>query len=216
MTLSTDSEQFIGALWKHITELYVEWNSLLRLFGVSQAQSDFLNRIAGGFFDTVYRALIRDILLGISRLTDPLSTAGKDNLVLERLVTLPEVMADSVLSSSVATKLSEVRDKASSIRSYRNKYLAHLDLAASLGPGSDVLPGIKQQDIDAVLEGFSELFNLIERSLRGSLVKFERVSIHGGPESLLKHLEEARLWRTLPRAERQRHSQSEGNSEHDG
>lgn len=166
MPLSPESEKVVEALWKHITELHAEWKSLLQLFGVSQAQSDFLNKVAGAFFDTVYQTLIRDILLGISRLTDPLSTAGKDNLVLERLATLPEVQADSALSTKVAVKLSEVKGKATSIRDYRNKYLAHLDLAASLGPGSDVLPGIKRLDIDAVLDGFADLFNLIEQALR--------------------------------------------------
>lgn len=204
MTLSPDSEKLVDALWKHITELHAEWKSLLHLFGVSQAQSDSLNKVAGAFFDTVYRTLIRDILLGISRLTDPLSTVGKDNLVLERLAALPEVQADSALSSKVAAKLREVKVKAASIRDYRNKYLAHLDLAASLGPGSDVLPGIKRQDIDAVLEGFADLFNLIEQTLRDSTVMFKEVSIHGGPQSLLRHLQDAQSWRALPFAERRR------------
>jgi len=215
LPLSEESEKVFDALWKHITELHAEWKSLLQLFGVSQAQSDFLNKFAGAFFDTVYRTLIRDILLGISRLTDPLSTARRDNLVLERLATLPEVQEDSALSSKVAAKLSEVKAKATSIRDYRNKYLAHLDLEASLGSGSDVLPGIRRQDIDAVLDGFADLFNLIEQALRGSTVMFNEVAINGGPESLLRHLEDAQSWKGLPLAERRRLRQASGSRKAD-
>jgi len=207
MSLSADSEKIVVAIWNHITELHAEWKILLALFGASQAQSDFLNKVAGAFFDTVYQTLIRDILLGISRLTDPLSTAGKDNLVLERLAQLPEVVADSTLSSKVTAKLTEVKAEARPIRDYRNKYLAHLDLDASLGPGPDVLPGIKRQDIDVVLQGFSDLFNLIEQTLRGPTVIFRKVSIFGGPQDLLRHLEDAQSWRALPFEERRRLSQ---------
>lgn len=200
MALSANSEKVIAALWHHITELHSEWKILLELFGVSQAQSDFLNKNAGAFFDTVYDTLIRDILLGVSRLTDPLSTAGSDNLVLERLALLPEVAGDTVLSSKVTTQLAAVKAQVTSIRDYRNKYLAHLDLAASLGPGSEVLPGIKRQDIDAVLQGIADLFNLI----RDTPVVFKWVTIHGGPKALLKRLQDAQSWRALPFDQRSR------------
>jgi hypothetical protein len=204
MALSADSEKIVEAIWNHIAELHAEWKTLIQLFGVSQAQSDFLNKKAGDFFETVHQTLIRDILLGISRLTDPLSTAGKDNLVLERLLQLPEVVANSTLSSKVAAQLIEVKAQAGPIRDYRNKYLAHLDLVASLAPGSDVLPGIARQDIDGVLESFSDLFNLIEQTLQDRTVAFKRISIHGGPEDLLKHLEDAESWQRLSFPERRR------------
>jgi hypothetical protein len=198
MALSADSAKVVEALWRHITELHSEWKILLELFGVSQAQSDFLNNNAAAFFDTVYDTLIRDILLGVSRLTAPLSTAGKDNLVLERLALLPEVRGDAALSSKVAAQLAAVKAQAVSIRDYSNKYLAHLDLAASLGPGSDVLPGIKRQDIDAVLQGIADLFNLIH----DGPVMFKWVTLHGGPKALLKRLHDAQSWRSLPWNER--------------
>ena len=204
MALSADSEKIVEAIWNHIAELHAEWKTLIQLFGVTQGQSDFLNKKAGAFFEIVYQTLIRDVLLGISRLMDPLSTAGKDHLVVERLAQLPEVVAHSTLSSKVTAKLSEVKAQAGPIRDYRNKYLAHLDLAASLGPGSDVLPGITRQDIDAVLEGLSHLFNLIEQSLQDRTVAFKRIWIEGGPEDLLKHLEDAESWQRLSFPERRR------------
>lgn len=200
MPLSVDSAKILEALKHHITELHAEWKTLQELFGVSQEQSDFLNMSAGGFFDTVYATLIRDILLGVARLTDPLSTAGKDNLVLERLTLLPEVAADASVLSKVKAQLVTVKDHAAPIRDYRNKYLAHLDLAASLGPGSEVLPGIKRENINAALQSAADLFNLVQ----GTAVVFKWTTIPGGPDVLLKRLKDAQSWRALPFHERGR------------
>jgi hypothetical protein len=155
------------------------------------------------FFGTVYKALLRNILLGIGRLTDPLSTLGKDNLVLERLCLLPEVSGDSTLSSEIKTRLNQIKSAASGVREYRNKYLAHLDLPTALGASPEVLPGVKRQDVDKILDGFADLFNLIEQKLRGSHTAFELMAIHDGPDALLTRLEDAEAFRTLPFQERQ-------------
>ncbi len=204
MALSEDSTRVVDALWNHVSELHAEWKTLMQLFGVSAEQSQHLNTVAGALFDTVYRALLRDVLLGISRLTDALKTGGKDNLVLERLQLLGEVEADAALSATVAEKIADVRVKASSIRDYRNKYVAHLDLVAALGPGSSVLPGINRSDVDAALEAMADVFNAVEQGLRDRTVMFKDISIIGGAESLLRHLEDAQSWRGLPRSKRLR------------
>ena len=200
MPLSIDSTKILEALKHHITELHAEWKTLQELFGVSEEQSDLLNKSAGGFFNTVYDTLIRDILLGVARLTDPLSTAGKDNLVLERLTLLPEVAADANLLAKVKTQLLTVKDHAAPIRDYRNKYLAHLDLAASLGLGPDVLPGIRRETIDAVLQSTADLFNIVQ----GTTIVFKWTTIPGGPDVLLRRLKDAQSWRALPFYERGR------------
>ena len=188
--------------------MHAEWKTLIELFGESQEQSDRLNNIGGAFFDTVYRTLIRDILLGIARLTDPLKTSGKDNLVLERLTQLQEVVSDQSLSARVSAKLHTIKAKAQPFRDYRNRYLAHLDLATSLGPGQDFLPGIKRQDVEGVLEAFADMFNVVEHTFRNSTVLFKKVAIPGGPRVLLKALKDAESWLALPFEERRRFEQS--------
>jgi hypothetical protein len=208
VALSADSAKVVDRLEKHIIELHAEWKMLLELFGTSAERSAFLGTVAGVFFDTVYRTFLRDILLGISRLTDPLSTAGRDNLVLERLRLLPEVSVDTELSCQVAATFAEIKSAASNIRAYRNKYLAHLDLPASLRPDPEVLPGIKRKDIDTVLERIAALFNLIEQKLRDSTTIFSLVGTHPGPQALLLRLEDAEAFRLLPAEERYRLRQS--------
>lgn len=213
MAISPGSKAVVESLSNHITELHAEWKVLLQLYGVGKERTDFLFGVAGSFFDTVYRTLIRDILLGIARLTDPARTGPKTkkkgavkpktNLVLERLARLPEVRTHSELLAAVRAKLAEIKTKSAAIRDYRNKYLAHLDLRAALGPTSDVLPGIKRQDIQAVLDDFAELFNFVGSRLGEPAIMFTNVSLIGGPKALVKHLEDAKTWRSLPPGKRQ-------------
>ena len=198
MALSAESAKLVEAIENQITELHTEWKMLLQLFGVSREQSEFLKEVAGGFFETVYNTFVRDILLGIARLTDPCSTHRKDNLVLKRLTGLAELRANPELLAKVTAKLADVNSKVGAIRDYRHKSLAHLDLVSSLEPGSDVLPGITRQDIDTVLKGFEELLHLVELNFRGTSSDIKKAVLFGGAEDLLSHLKDARSWRGLP------------------
>lgn len=202
--VSSESAAILEALEGYITELHSEWKTLLELFATGGETSKLLNDTAGALFDTLYRVLIRDILLGVARLTDPLKTAGKDNLVLERVAQLPEVVADTELTAAAAEALADIKSLAQPFRDYRNKYLAHLDLPTSLAPSGDVLPGIKRDDVEAILAAFAKLFNRIDGPLRDRYVLFKNVAIIGGPKNLIKAFEDSRVWRSVPRSERMR------------
>lgn len=202
-TASLESERILDELGNHIAELHAEWKSLLELFAGNQEQSALLSRVARTAFDTLYRTLIRDIILAVARLTDPLKTVGKDNLVLARLAELPEVKADEKLAAKVMSALEEARSKAKPFRDYRHQYLAHLDLKTSLGPKSAELP-IKKQEFDAVLDAIAAMFNIVEQDLQDQTVVFKHVALHGGPKALLKALNDAESWRNIPIAERRK------------
>jgi len=60
--------------------LHHKWDQYLKLFGRSEKQIIILNETANGFFGLVQMVLFEDIILHISRLTDPSKTFGKKNL----------------------------------------------------------------------------------------------------------------------------------------
>ena len=204
MPLSSESTQVVDKLEDYITELHVEWKVLLQLFGSGDQQSKFLNRVAACFFDTTYRTFIRDIILGVARLTDPLKTGGQENLVLDRLADLSEVNADVSLKAQVTAKLAEIKTAAEPFRAYRHKHLAHLDLQVSLQDAGDILPGIKKQNLDSTLALFVELLNLIEGRLRNRAVDFKGVATPGDAQALLRNLEDAQAFRQLSAGEKDR------------
>ncbi len=189
---SSESIAILNALESHIFTLHIRWKTLLDLFGSGDDTVKLLHETAGAFFNTVYSILLQDILLGIARLTDPLKTKGKENLVLKRIAQLPEVAADSSLLTASNEVLQEIKLLTEPFRDYRNQYIAHLDLPKSLGPSTELLPGIKTHDIDAVLEAFARLLNLVNGSLRGQRVQFKNVMVHGGAKSIIRACKLAR------------------------
>ena len=68
-----------------------------QLFG-NTVRVDLLNRVGGAFFADVQQIFWDDVLLQMTRLTDPPQTRGKDNLTIQRL---PELFEhDKVLRGS--------------------------------------------------------------------------------------------------------------------
>lgn len=203
MVVSAESEAVLSALHNYISDVHQEWKTLIELFGSGDKRTKLLHRTANGFFDTVYQALLRDVLLGIARLCDPLKTAGQDNLVLERLLGLPEVVAATELVATVTNQFTEVKAQAKPFREYRHKYLAHLDLLTSVQSVDDAA-GFKREDVESMLAAIAKLFNMVDGPLRDRYVLFDKVATGGGTGHLLVALEDAEGFAELPLRERHR------------
>jgi hypothetical protein len=201
--LSPESTAILDAVKNQLIELHSTYRTLIDLFGVSVEQSELLQEAAPMMFDTAYRVLLRDVVLGITRLTDPLQTAGKHNLVFERLVNLPEVQADSKIRASVEKKLGEVQGRSEPFRSHRDKYLAHLDLPKVIDP-NDVVQEFPRKNVEALLVAMADVYNRVVRPLLDEETRFDMISIQGGAPALVRAIEESRFWRSLPGSERSR------------
>jgi hypothetical protein len=160
IVVSAESEAVLSALHNYISDVHQEWKTLIELFGSGDQRAKLLHHTANGFFDTVYQALLRDVLLGIARLCDPLKTAGQDNLVLERLLQLPEILGAPELLDNLTRQFAEIKAQAKPFREYRHKYLAHLDLLTSVQAVDDGA-GFKREDVGSVLAAIAKLFNMV-------------------------------------------------------
>ncbi len=199
--VSAESEAVLTALHGYITDVHQEWKTLIELFGSGDKKARLLSRTASGFFDTVYWALLRDVLLGIARLTDPLKTGRQDNLVLERLLKLPEVVADATLCTTATKQFEEVKEQAKPFRDYRHKYLAHLDLLTSVQV-TDATAGIKREHVEPMLASIAKMFNTVDGPVRDRYVLFDRVATLRGTDHLLVALEDAEAFAELPSRDR--------------
>ena len=203
MVVSVESEAMLSALHDYISDLHQEWKTLIELFGSGDKRAKLLHRTANGFFDTLYRALLRDVLLGIARLSDPLKTAGQDNLVLERLLHLPELVAATEPLATARNQFEDLKAQAKPFREYRHKYLAHLDLLTSVQAVDDAA-GFKRQDVESMLAAIAKLFNMVDGPLRDRYILFHKVATVGGTEHLIGALESAEAFAELPLRDRDR------------
>jgi len=77
--LGEDLGRVYYALWQEVAHLHVLYREYQVLF-YEKETVDLLNSTASSFFAMTQRLLINEIFLSISRITDPLKTAGKEKL----------------------------------------------------------------------------------------------------------------------------------------
>lgn len=111
------------------------WDRYETLFG-SKERVDILNSSSGNFWHAVQGMMHEYVLLGICRLTDPVGRGDRRNLSVARLLSvdptdekdqLIELVDDAIKSAGFA-------------RTWRDKRIAHNDLAHVLGDASRIEP----------------------------------------------------------------------------
>ena len=191
-TVKDTQQQFVGAmgpalgtlfwsLWNECAWLHWKWMEYLALFGTKPERVELLNEAAGPFFRLVQDSLWDEMLLHICRLTDPPKSAGKENLTLRRLPALAapeirpcgEVLVDKALC---ACKFA---------REWRNRRIAHRDLALALERGATPLAPISRQAVDGALNSIVALLDAIQLHYQEATTAYRMGPAVGGAEALL-------------------------------
>ena len=170
------------ALWNELAWLYRKWGEYVQLFGTKSSRIQLVNQAAGHFFRIIQNSLWTDSLLHIARLTDPVKSAGKDNLTIRRLPYLIEV-------ENVRENISELIDaaveKADFCRDWRNRHIAHKDLGLAMKNGAVPLKPASRANVKKALSTISDVLNAVSNHYMDSTTKFEGVRSKSGAISLL-------------------------------
>lgn len=183
-------------LWQKVSVLHLNWTLYHQFYGASAERIDLLNEFAPVFFRAVQDSMLDGTFLAISRLMDPPRSAGKDNLVLERLVLAVEADEAGLASRlGLPEKLREARDQCAVFRRIRNKRLAHNDLKAALGQrAEDSGPmGASRQHVEEALKSIRGFMNAVQDRYLGGETLYDHVILGPGDgESLIHHLGDLR------------------------
>lgn len=201
-----DPEQYEAArkrLWDDLVHLKDHWHQYVTLYASAPATVALLNRHARWFFGSLQRSLIRDLILGVSRLTDAPGTGDKANLVLTELLRDPKLAEDHGLRDELTTRIAAVCTRAAPIRAHRHKYIAHRDYAVALGRSEDLLPQVQLALLDAILEELTAIYAVHGLRLHGTSYAFDLEAL-GSVDALLRSLERADKWRAHEVAEKRR------------
>ncbi len=117
------------ALRTQVLQLQIRWAQFTFLFTVSDKRMVVLSNVAPGFFEIIKEVLRDDAFIALSRLTDKSSTFGHQNLSLVTLVELAEASGNTELATKASSLLDALRARVEAIRAWRDKWLAHTDLA---------------------------------------------------------------------------------------
>lgn len=189
--MGSDLGALYHELWREVTWLHLKWNRFLALFVEEEARIDLMNDTAPAFFGEAQRLIAEDVFIHISRLTDPPVTgagrARKDNLTLVRLL---RVLREDQLRSAVEKKLDELQDHCQFARDWRNRWIAHRDLAlATRTPGYKPLENAPRQKVDCALAGIRDVMNTVLRHFKDSVVGYEHsIPAIGDADNLLHYM----------------------------
>ena len=180
-------------LWDELVIAHDSWEQYVTLFAHSDERVRMLNACAGWFFATTQRTLLREVILSISRLTDPIKSGSFDNLVIASLLSDSAIDSHDGLRDAMQAAVDAAVSKAASVRVHRNKYVAHLDHATALGTGDQPLPGLRREDISEAIDLLEKAYNLHGLRVHQSQAFFD-VGSMGSVPALLKILESSERW----------------------
>lgn len=186
-------------LCQDLTALQSKWDFFVEMYG-TKAHTELLSELALASFNMIYDALLNDIIMGISRLTDPAKSARNPAHVNLTLFTLIDMCPDIPGASILQARLKEISELCKPIRHTRNRRVGHRDLKTVITPLDSPLPGISKALIDQFMQSSTDLLNIVFASYDGGQLYFHG-GTHGGAESLLFWLNQGKAAVDTARAE---------------
>ncbi len=183
--------EIFDKLDQEIIWLHAKYRIFFQLFAHSEERIRFLSEKAPGFFRVTQDVLLHDIILSLSRLTDPPITRGKENLSIRTLNKFAKRLDDCTFYSDISSRVEDIVALCKPFRTWRNKRIAHTDLPTVLKYNPDPLPGISRKMIENVLRRLRELFNYIIGHFEDSETAYEHVIYQGDGDTIVFLLERA-------------------------
>ena len=154
--------ELLDALGGEWAEGVIRLKEFEQLFG-NTVRVALLNRVGGPLFADLQRILWDDLLLRITRLTDPPKTAGKDNLTIQRM---PELLGSGDLPGKVQEQVDVAVHAAAFARSHRNQRISHRDLVYAIGDSE--LPSTSLSQIRRALDTVYAVLKIVNMALRNT------------------------------------------------
>jgi hypothetical protein len=117
-----------------------------------------------------------------ARLTDPPRSAGKDNLTIRAV---PTLIDDLDFRRRVSELIDQVIKASAFCRDWRNRHIAHRDLALAIGTGARQLEPASRRGVRDALDAIAAVLNLVSVHFTDSEVRFDMWMHAEGATSLL-------------------------------
>ena len=184
-TIPNSVAEVYNELKSEVTWLHGRWICYRQLFAESARRIEMLNECAFAFFYVIQDVLLGEILVCLSKLTDPAMSGKHDNLSLEQLQTRLEIHGDKALALQTRSILDSLHVKYIPFRKWRNKQLAHLDLSTSMKSSANPLPDVSREMIEEALSLLRNFMNKIEMHYCDSEMGYEHFIMSSDGDALL-------------------------------
>lgn len=146
----------------------IRYKEFRELFGDAD-RVKLLNEIGGGLFWDVQQMSWDDLMLRLTRLTDPeKSGRGKgerENLTVKQL---PDLCKDAELRQEIEKLVTKAVNATQFARDWRNRRISHSDLTRAIDPSAEPLAEADLQKVKAGLDAVHAVLNTISVRMLGN------------------------------------------------
>jgi hypothetical protein len=132
---------------------------------------------------------MNDVQLTLSKLADPASTFGRQNLTLESLVEDVHQI-NAKLGTDLEGSLATYRQICGKVKHRHNKQLAHYDLATLMTARSTPTPGPSRQEIEDALGELRNFMNALQRPFTDAVTAYSEFVLTTDGDQLLSVLKQ--------------------------
>ena len=169
------------ALWKELYNVNEKWAEYVTLYSTKPERIALLNSAAPVFFGIAQEAILHDIVLSITRLTEE----RRDTMT---VYTLPHAVKDA-FKKEVRSLVAEAQRRSEICKEWRDKHIAHRNADIALKKAA-VLPPLTKVYIQKALDSIGAVLSTVHDRYTGSGMLFERPSHPGGASELLHVLDD--------------------------
>ena len=158
---------------QELTHLYYRWIMFVQMFGGNAHRIDVINRTSSNLLMEFHWLVLDNMVLSLSKLTDPAGMRGNSNLSLPYLIDEIEKTDKKDIVPELKATLEELNAAVEHFRKIRNKRIAHNDLAVVLGGDESTLPGVSRADVNNALKLTGDFLNKIEVTFFNSTTGYD-------------------------------------------
>ena len=190
MTKPADFDEISNQLWDaELNELQDLWATYNYLYVEDLERAAKLRkpRWGGFFWDLAHGWMVSEIILSVSRLTDPPKMGKRRILTLKALLNDPRLSGQ--LKRKLGCELKSIRKAVKKIRKHRNRVVAHRDERTALG--KDALPILQVRQIADIISRVQDVHRKHRGACMGISVSDYGTHTHRGVENLVRRLDQS-------------------------
>lgn len=182
------SAKVYGYLAGEILRTRAKWIYYRQLFMDSERRVKKLSDAGNDFFGELQNILINDLILSLSRLTDPARIGQHENLTVALFIERLREESESALAEKLESKFAELSTSVESLRAHRKKRVAHHDLSAVTRPADNPLPPLTLRDMRVAIEVIEAFLSIAHNHFTNGAFLWDELRPMGDANALMVRL----------------------------
>lgn len=190
-------QEIWATLSSDVVWLHGRWIIYRQLFGTSKERVDLFNETAGTVAVIFQDVLLRDVQITISKLGDHAKSRQNDNLTLRRLQMELRNAGEADVADQLEPLLDAFETASKTVRTRRNKWIAHSDLDTLLAARAKSLLGPSRAEIEDILAALRDVMNCVELKYTDATTAYEHFDMRHTGEHVITAFAMATRYREL-------------------